>query len=283
MPRKSRELSITAKYHVMLRGINGQRIFEEEEDFFFFLNILRSLVSTGKTPHGNVSFGKVEILSYVLMDNHVHLLIHPQASKIGPVMQAIEVSYSQYYNKLYGRRGQLYQERFRSEPVESEEYLLTLFRYIHQNPSKAGRVRRAVDYPFSSYHEYFGGGQFQICKKDEILNLKPLEELKALIDMPLGQKCDEINRRWHNDLRKRISDREIQKIVKTHYGLENCTLIQAESRELRNEILTYLLAAGAGVRQLERLTGIGKTIISRLNREGTTKDLMAPKAEQKPA
>jgi len=91
--------------------------------------------------------------AYVLMTNHVHLLITPsRAGAIGRVMQSVGRRYVPYYNWSQGRVGGLFQGRFRAVPIDSEQYLFTCYRYIERNPVRAGIVRRLVDYRWSSYH-----------------------------------------------------------------------------------------------------------------------------------
>ena len=107
MPRQARKESGTGIYHVMLRGINRQDIFEEQE-------------------------------AYCLMSNHVHLLLRERTESISISLKHLTVSYAAYYNKCYQRVGHLFQDRFKSEPVNDIEYFVTLLRYVHQNPVKAG-------------------------------------------------------------------------------------------------------------------------------------------------
>jgi putative transposase len=90
------------------------------------------------------------------MDNHIHLLIKEGQEPIGYTMKRIGVSYVVWYNRKYDRIGHLFQDRFKSEVVETDEYLLTVLRYNHQNPLKAGKVKSVVNYKWSSYTEYIG-------------------------------------------------------------------------------------------------------------------------------
>ena len=132
MPRKPRESSGTGIYHVMLRGINRQDIFDDTEDYWTFIRMMSEV--------------PCYIYAYCLMPNHVHLLIAEKSLKVGEVVKSIASCYVLYYNKKYGRIGHLLQDRFKSEPCNDSGYFLTLFRYIHQNPVKAGLVKTAKDY-----------------------------------------------------------------------------------------------------------------------------------------
>ena len=88
------------------------------------------------------------------MDNHVHLLLEHTTVSLDEIMKRIEIKFVKWYNKRYRRIGHLFQERYKSEPVEDIEYLKIVFRYIHQNPLHAGIEKVPGAYPWSSYHDY---------------------------------------------------------------------------------------------------------------------------------
>ena len=144
LPRTSRKRSRTKIYHIIIRGINRQTIFEEEEDISLFLQILKKF----KEISGYKIFG------YCIMGNHIHLLIKEGEEELGIVMRRIGASFVYWYNFKYERSGHLFQDRFKSEVVEDANYLLNVLRYIHQNPVKAGLVKDISDYKWSSYSEY---------------------------------------------------------------------------------------------------------------------------------
>ena len=88
------------------------------------------------------------------MNNHIHLLIKEGQEELGTVFRRIGAKYVYWYNRKYSRRGHLFQDRYKSEVVEDDGYLLTVLRYIHQNPLKAGIVKNIEQYPWSSYQDY---------------------------------------------------------------------------------------------------------------------------------
>lgn len=133
MPRKARKKSSLCIDHVILRGVNQQIIFEDEYDYQQFIDILRYYKDEGKC-----SF---KLYAYCLMDNHVHLLLEHTTVSLDEIMKRIEIKFVKWYNKRYRRIGHLFQERYKSEPVEDIEYLKIVFRYIHQNPLHAGIER----------------------------------------------------------------------------------------------------------------------------------------------
>lgn len=144
MPRQARKRSKTGIYHIMVRGINRQIIFEDDEDYLKFLDTIQK----------NKVKCKFDIYGYCLMGNHAHLLLREREETVSMVMQRLCSSFVYWYNWKYDRFGHLFQERYKSEVVEDEIYLLTVLRYIHQNPIKAGITNTLEGYRWSSYHEY---------------------------------------------------------------------------------------------------------------------------------
>lgn len=142
--------SKTGIYHIILRGINRQTIFEDDdEDAIKFLQTLKDYES--KSGY--------EIYAYCLMGNHIHILIKEGQEKLGTAIKRIGVSYVYWYNSKYDRTGHLFQGRYKSEVVENDKYLLTVLRYIHQNPLKAGITKDIEEYKWSSYNEYVNNKQ----------------------------------------------------------------------------------------------------------------------------
>lgn len=140
MPRRARRIAGSGIYHVMLRGVNRDSIFLEDEDFERFLAAL----ARAKEASG------CQVFAYCLMTNHVHLVVRALEEPIGLVVKRLGVRYSGWFNRKYGRVGHLFQDRFRSEPVEDDAYLVTLLRYVWNNPVEAGLVERPENYRWSS-------------------------------------------------------------------------------------------------------------------------------------
>lgn len=147
MPRAARQKSASGIYHIMVRGINRQEIFIQDEDYARYLSTLVRMLRIGECT----------LYGYCLMRNHVHLLIGEGRENIGQVMKRIGSSYVRWYNDRYERVGHLFQDRFRSNPVEGDDYFLGVLRYIHQNPVKAGLTASCAEYRWSSYHAYLAG------------------------------------------------------------------------------------------------------------------------------
>jgi len=140
MARHPRQLAESGIYHVMMRGTNRDAIFLEDEDFQQFL---KALVET-KQASGCL------VLAYCLMTNHVHLVLRTGTEPIGVVIKRLGVRYAGWFNRKYSHVGHVFQDRFRSRPVENDAYLVTLLPYIWNNPVAAGMTPRPEAYEWSS-------------------------------------------------------------------------------------------------------------------------------------
>ena len=149
MPRLPRYILPGQPQHVIQRGNNREPIFYEEDDYRLYLEKLGDACQKHNC----------DLHAYVLMTNHVHLLMTPHtADGIGKVMQMLGRYYVQYFNYTYERTGTLWEGRYKATLLDSEQYLLTCMRYIELNPVRAGMVEHPRDYPWSSYH-YNADGQ----------------------------------------------------------------------------------------------------------------------------
>jgi putative transposase len=142
MPRKSRFFLPNIPVHAIQRGNNRQAIFFDEVDYRLYLGWLKAAAE---------KYG-CQIHAYVLMTNHVHLLITPEhRDSLSRLFQYVGRYYVTYVNNTYGRTGTLWEGRYKASIVEEDRYLLSCYRYIELNPVRAGMVKRPEDYPWSSY------------------------------------------------------------------------------------------------------------------------------------
>ena len=142
MPRRARLTLPNVPMHLIQRGNNRQACFYADEDYCFYLDWLAEYAV--KT--------RCRIHAYVLMTNHVHLLVSADdAEGVGVLMKALGQRYVQYANRTYRRSGTLWEGRFRSCPTQEESYLLACQRYIELNPVRACMVEHPADYRWSSY------------------------------------------------------------------------------------------------------------------------------------
>lgn len=172
MPRYRRILSENGIYHVMIRGNERKNLFLDEEDKQRFIEIL----TVKKREAGFL------IYAYCLMDNHVHLLVRESAEGLATMMKRINVSYVYYFNQKNHRTGHLFQDRFKSEPIDNERYLLAVLRYIHNNPVKAGIVEKPRQYKWSSYNSYLNPhkSETKMVDTEFILSLMADDQEKAI-------------------------------------------------------------------------------------------------------
>ena len=115
------------------------------------------------------------------MGNHVHILLKEGQENLTLVLKRIAGSYVYWYNWKYRRSGHLFQDRFKSEPVENDAYFLTVIRYIHQNPIKAGICKQVDGYKFSSYNEYVK--RSHLVDTDFCLGIIDIEQFIEFNDM----------------------------------------------------------------------------------------------------
>ena len=148
MPRVARARSESGFYHVVAKGNGGQDLFEDASDYRAFLELVAAAAE------------KCDVLvhAYCLMSNHVHLLLEDQGGRLSEFMKSLVTGYAMRFNAKASHIGHVFQQRFKSQPVEDEAHLLQAVRYIHNNPAKAGMCP-ADEYPWSSYHEYASGIQ----------------------------------------------------------------------------------------------------------------------------
>lgn len=247
MPREARRKGSSGIYHIMLRGINKQTIFEDEEDKETFLEILKKY--------------KYVLYSYCLMDNHIHLLLRELEKPISQSLKRISSSYVYWYNMKYDRCGHLFQERFKSEIVDHDAYFITVIRYIHQNPLKAGMGNNVFEIKWTSINEYLHQGR--LIERDEVLYLFSRDKAQAIrlfceyTQAPNNDQC-------LDDKRKvRTTDHEVREYLRT-MRIENNSTIQQMDKEIRDAILVRLKQMeGVLLRQLSRITGISKSVIQR--------------------
>jgi len=252
VPRYAREKSQSGIYHAIIRGINKQKIFFDVADRKYLLDLLLRYKQTCN----------IRVYGYCFMDNHIHLLVRETDETISNAIKRISGSYVFRFNKKYERCGHLFQERYRSEPVEDEAYFLTALRYIHQNPLKAGMVSDLSKYKWSSYNEYISAPAIVDC--DFVLNMfssnrsSALEQYIKFMNMKNNDCCLEYENQ--DGISDDIIMAELQGMNVS--GIEE--MINYDTKK-RNAIIKHLKEIdGVTVRQLSNLTGISKSTIGRI-------------------
>lgn len=237
-------------YHVTSRGTGKQLIFEDDDDRRTFLHLLRKALSDNA----------VELYAWCLMDNHFHLLLHGALEAISLCMHCLCGMYARWFNERAGRTGHLFQERFGSEAIDTDTYLLTVVRYIHKNPEKAG-IAHASTYRWSSYREYVGHPTY--CKTQFVLNVfgsrqefvsfhSQDDEEPGCLDADMSETAK----------RAAIDARALRKAQETITDMR-LTDLKTLPKKTRDTYLRNMKQAGLSIRQIERLTGIGRNIIAK--------------------
>lgn len=248
MARKARRKSSTGIYHVILRGINRQNIFEDNED--------RLKLFEDIAKYKEIS--QCRIFAYCFMDNHIHLLLQETQEPVSLMIQRVSSSYVIWYNRKHGRCGHLFQERFKSEAVENDSYFLTVLRYIHQNPVKAKIVSDVAAYKWSSYREYTE--HVSIVDAEYALGIlsdkrdEAISRLVRFLEEANNDVCLEIP-----DSIVKVSDEGLRQMVRQQFGMD-ATHICHETKERQEHILREMKEMeGATVRQIARVTGLSPT------------------------
>jgi putative transposase len=176
--------------HIVHRGNNRQGIFHCDGDYLFFTRCLRD---------GAVARG-VDVHAYVLMTNHVHLLMTPkQEGAISAMIQSVARRYVGYYNERYTRTGTLWEGRFYSSRVTSDRYFLTCHQYIDMNPVRAGLTESPGGYLWSSHNHYAVG------RPDSLLSAHPM--ILAMAPNEAGRE-----REYRKLFAGKLSDKELEEI-----------------------------------------------------------------------
>lgn len=256
MPRVAREKSDTGIYHIMIRGVNRQEIFHDDEDRLRFLGTLNKIKVASQ----------MQVYGWCLMNNHVHLLLEEGNEDISASMKRLGVSYVWYYHNKYKTSGHLFQGRFKSEKVETDQYILTVLRYIHQNPLKAKLVKRPNYWKWSSCAEYYGKKPYfeDLLSKDLVLNI--ISEDRAMA----RQKFKEFNEQDNNDScledhideKGRLSDEEARlEILRSIKDVE-ITQVKTLPKKERDTIIRKIKKLeNVSQRQAARILGISANLI----------------------
>ena len=248
MPRQARKKSESGIYHVMLRGINQQQIFEDEEDYEKFFQILQEC----KAVSG------FKLFAYCLMGNHIHLLIKPEQESLEQVFKRIGGRYVYWYNVKYQRVGHLFQDRFKSEPVEDDSYFLTVIRYIHQNPVKAGICKEIGDYKYSSYRDY--QKELGLVDTDFAYSMLSKQEFERYNHEINVDKCLEIR----DTPKVRVTDEQAKRVIEKYSKCKTVSEFQRLDLKSRDDLIAIFKQEGLSIRQISRLTGANYYTIQKI-------------------
>ncbi len=254
MPRYSREKSETGIYHIMVRGVDRMSIFREEEDYHRYLETLLRFKKTDN----------YEMYAYCLMSNHVHLLIKEVGDTIHRFMKRLGVSYVSYFNKKYNRVGHLFQDRYKSESIQSEQYLLCCSRYIHNNPIVAGLVKHPEDYIWSSFSSYLDGDNHPLLNPDFILHHFSQDRVEAILRLKEFTKSSNQDKFLDDDRIDQVNCQKVINEILERHDISPEDLRKTKDIGKRNAILQEIKTTShVSIRGISRVLGISKDIIFR--------------------
>lgn len=249
MPRSSRAIAQSGHYHVVLRGNGRQILFESDRDRLKFLHM-------GKECFEGAG---IRVLAWCLMDNHVHLLLDDENRRLSEAMHHLTTGYAMYFNASNGHVGHVFESRFKSFPIEDDLRLLRAVRYIHDNPAKAG-LCPADQYEWSSYREYAD------MAAPDVPQMTATGPVWDLIGGATGFR--EFSRSdgfegYEPPLRQRIPDARARETALAAVDNRDLGTLKGLQKHHRDQLLRKLSSAGLSVRQIERVTGIGRSTVSR--------------------
>lgn len=246
MARKIREESPYNIHHVTQRGAGRHLIFEDDCDRERFTALLEAcLTESGCT-----------LLAWCLMSNHFHLLVEGSLCQLATMMKRLCGGYARHFNVRHDRIGHLYQDRYHSTPIGDEAQLLQTVRYIHRNPAHVGADWKS--YAWSSYREYLG--RPGIASTEMVLEC--VGGVDAFRDLHDAEAPKEEAMRAGR-LRVSTSDEEAIACARSIVTPHDPTKLGELSKVDHDACVHKLKAHGFSVRLIVRLTGLGRSIVSR--------------------
>ena len=243
MPRRVR-INIAGYYHIINRGVEKRNVFLEKEDKDKFLGILCK----------EFEIYDAVLHSYILMDNHYHLLIQTNKSNLSDLMRQVNSKYAMYFNKKYDRVGHLWQDRFKSWYIQNENYLWVLFKYIELNPIKANIVDEFGKYYRSFVYDILNKKVLK-CAKESIFLKK---DILKYLDIELSEnELNVLKKIQKESLKIKVFDdekKDISKYLKKEYS----------NKEERNKAIIYAYKQGFKKSEIARFLGISLSLISKI-------------------
>jgi len=283
MTRRKREVSTLGIYHVMLRGINKQDIFLDSNDFESMLKALRE-VQCKKGPDGRVlNRDNCTFYAYCILHNHMHVLIKEGELSISDIMKRLQDRFVAIYNRKYDRVGHLFQDRFASEPVNDNGYLMQLLKYIHRNPVKAMEASTPEEYEWSSWKEYLSAGKSRIikgsdpfmtherrflhlCDTREMLDCFGFDELVNWVNGPDDQS-EEAKRPLDMDSFRNIwREVDVWERLAELSGCESVEFFKQLNPDEQVKHISVIVDEGASINQCSRMSSMSyRALWNRLN------------------
>lgn len=237
----------------MLRGNNKEAIFKNCEDKERIIEILRS----------KKHLGEYFLYAYCVMDNHIHLILKEGYDNLSRTMKRIAISYAQYFNQRYKRVGHIFQDRYKSENIDNEAYLLAAIRYVHQNPAKAG-IGKMDKYHWSSFKDYINKVDTMV-EIDEVVGMFSEDKekgLKAFINFNYGEEKEKFI-----DIieEKELHEDNVQYYVDSYLkekGISIENLKEAKNKGVRERLVKILIEkSNLSKRSIARILGLNREVV----------------------
>ena len=243
MPRNPRKNAEGNFYHVMVQGIGKEHIFPDDDCKGYYLRCMQS--TQEKYP--------AKIPAFCVMGNHAHALLSVEnAAELSSYLRIVNSAYTSYYNRIHGRVGYVFRDRFRSELIVDERHLLYCLAYIQNNPLKAGMVKKAEDYNYSSYKNYLSGNG--IVDFDEA---KKYYEIKAETIAEIMQERTDVNWIGHEEEKRYECKEKVLGELKKKYGLKSGEKLKDMDTAalITREIMRR---CGASIKEMAKKLGVGR-------------------------
>lgn len=255
MPRPPRLHAPGGCYHAILRGNHREALFGNAVD----RRVLNEIVADVLTQF------ECRIHAFCWMTNHLHMLLQIADRPLGKIMQRIASRYSRYRHKVLDTSGHLFEQRYKAKLVEVDAYFLTLLRYIHLNPVKAGIVNHPSGYPWSSHRAFLGMESISWLTTDFALSLFSRDRRQARIAYerfilePCGEDDEDLEQESHpDDCRILGSDDFVSKIQPAPYKPRSAMTLEefAQQTCMQNGINIELLRSLSRARHLASIRAV---------------------------
>ena len=269
-----REKSRIGMYHVLAQGAGNHELFHDDEDYQVFVEYLARLMKEAWAEDDEPDRPYFHTYAYCLTPKQFRLIVKEEKYQVSAIMQSISQLYSRYYSGKYNSYGPLYHRRYYSEPINDPERLEVVMRYVHQEPMRvqgSGFTLHDVEqndvldeWTWSSWHEYVGleSDLPMVCEKPDACQNLTSEQWRELLSKPLpeGTKCLE-----PKEYRApKPTETQVLGMVRLMTTATNWTEFNAFPKDERLKTIKQLLQNGASIRQMEKLTGIGRGVIQNL-------------------
>ena len=286
-------------YHVLAQGAGNHELFHDDEDYQVFVEYLARLMKEAWAEDDEPDRLYFHTYAYCLTPKQFRLIVKEEKYQVSAIMQSISQLYSRYYSGKYNSYGPLYRRRYYSEPINDEERMEVVMRYVHQEPQRLGVIKEPQitqiarkemsilepqrlgiikepqitqiaqkdeldEWEWSSWHEYVGLGSDLpiVCEKPDACKDLTEEQWREVLSRPLpeGTKCLE-----PKEYRApKPTETQVLGMVRLMTTATTWDGFKAIPKDEKLKTIKQLLQNGASIRQMEKLTGIGRGIIQNL-------------------